>query len=407
VIAFSEKLESDEACTNQETQHCLGCHQRVFVGLVGIADPLREGVSRSVAKCRRAGVEVKMITGDDPRTARSIARQCGILEQDDDLLMTSTEFQQIKDNELPEIAKRIRVLARSNPFDKLRLVQALQGKHSVVAVTGDGTNDAPALKAAEVGLSMGSGTEVAKEASDIVLVDDNFASIVTGIRWGRTLYENIQRFLQFQLSVNVVALLSALIGPMVGVPLPLTVPQLLWINIIMDTFAALALSTDPPRPRYMEQPPVQREKHIITKSMVVTIGISSLYQVAVLIFVLLTNIFGGKTELEKLTIFFTVFVMFQFWHKFNCRSLRHNESPFQNLIQNKNFIFIVLTITAVQILMVQVGGPIGELFRTMPLSLPTWLWILLLTATVLPVAWLARQIAFWMGAEPATASVER
>lgn len=404
VIAFSEKLPGDEMCTSQEAQNCIRCHQRVFVGMVGIADPLREGVSHSVACCRRAGVEVKMITGDDPRTARSIAKQCGILESDDDLLMTSTDFQDVKDDELQELAKRICVLARSNPLDKLRLVRALQGKQAVVAVTGDGTNDAPALKAAEVGLSMGSGTEVAKEASDIVLVDDNFASIVTGIRWGRTLYENIQRFLQFQLSVNVVALLCALIGPLVGVPLPLTVPQLLWINIIMDTFAALALSTDPPRPRYMEQPPVQRDRHIITKSMVITIGICSLYQVALLIFVLLTNSFGGKTELEKLTIFFTVFVMFQFWHKFNCRSLRHDESPFQKLIQNKNFIFIVLTITAVQILMVQIGGPIGDLFRTMPLNLSTWLWISLLTASILPVAWLARQIAFWIGAESLSTS---
>jgi Ca2+-transporting ATPase len=244
---------------------------------------------------------------------------------------------------------------------------------------------------------MGSGHEVAKEASDIILLDDNFASIITGIRWGRTLYENIQRFLQFQLSVNVVALLCALIGPLIGVPLPFTVPQLLWINIIMDTFAALALSTDPPRKRYMTQPPVPRQAHIITKSMAFNILMNSLYQVGILIFVLLTNILDGKKELEQLTIFFTVFVMFQFWHKFNCRSLRNNESPFEQLNKNKNFIFIITIITIVQIFMVQIGGPIGELFRTMPLSLETWLKILLLTSTIIPVAWFNRQLIYRLG----------
>jgi Ca2+-transporting ATPase len=399
VIAFSEKVEEGTSVSYSRIEDWLKRTDGVFIGIIGIADPIRPEVPGAVATCKRAGVDVKMITGDDPRTAISIARQAGIFTEGD-LMMTSAEFSKVDESTLPSVASKICVMARSSPGDKYRLVQALHKLGNVVAVTGDGTNDAPALKAADVGLSMGKcGTEVAKEASDIVLVDDNFASIVTAVRWGRTLYENIQRFIQFQLSVNVVALLCAFIGPLMGIPLPLTVPQLLWINIIMDTFAALALSTEPSRPGTMNRPPVRRDAHIIMPSMMVTIGISSLYQVALLLVLLGTNFLGGQTELEKLTIFFTVFVMFQFWHKFNCRSLRHDESPFQRLWLNKNFIVIVTIITLAQILMVQIGGPIGELFRTMPIRLETWLWILLLTATILPVAWLARQIAHWTGAE--------
>jgi len=401
VIAFSELLSNHEKCSKQDVVSCINCKERVFVGMVGIADPLRPEANDSVRVCHEAGVEVKMFTGDDLRTAMSIAKQCGILKSPDDIILTHREIENLNEEELKAKLPNMRVLARSSPDDKARLVRALRSDQSVIAVTGDGFNDTPALKAADVGLSMGSGHEIAKEASDMVLLDDNLSTIVTAIRWGRTLYENIQRFLQFQLSVNVVALLCAFLGPLVGIPLPLTVPQLLWINIIMDTFAALALSTDPPRVRYMYQPPIRRQAHIITKSMAITILINSLYQVGVLIFVLLTNIFGGTSELEELTIFFTVFVMFQFWHKFNCRSLRHDESPFEKLYKNKNFIFIVTVITAVQIVIVQIGGAIGEIFRTTPLNLTTWLWVLLLTFTIIPIAWLARWVAYVAKAEPA------
>jgi Ca2+-transporting ATPase len=399
VLAFAEK-RAPEGCAGGDRAACDACAGRVLAGLVGIADPLRQGVTESLDTCRRAGVEVTMVTGDEVGTARAIARQSGILRSDDDLVLTSGDLAQLSDEELQERAPRIRVLARSHPLDKLRLVRALkEGGTRVVAVTGDGINDTPALKAADVGLAMGTGHEVAREASDIVLVDDNFASIVTGVRWGRALYQNIQRFLQFQLSVNVVALACALIGPLVGYPLPFTVPQLLWINIIMDTFAALALSTDPPREGAMSRPPVPRQAHVLTPAMAVGIGINSLFQVAVLLWVLLANPFGAATELERLTVFFTVFVMFQFWHKFNCRALRHDESPFEKLLKNKNFLFIVLTITVAQAVLVQVGGPVGEIFRTTPLAWATWGWILLLTASILPVAWLARQVAYWVGAE--------
>lgn len=402
VIGFSEKLPGVHQCTAEARKSCLSCGERAFVGLVGIKDPLRDGVRVALNSCRAAGVEVKMLTGDDLGTARSIARDSGIMESDTDLVLTSNEFQKLTDADLAHVAPKLRVLARSSPMDKLRLVRALRTDSSVVAVTGDGINDTPALKAADVGLAMGSGHEVAKEASDIVLVDDNFASIVTGISWGRTLYENIQRFLQFQLSVNVVALACALIGPLVGVPLPFTVPQLLWINIIMDTFAALALSTDPPRSRYMKQSPVPRGAHIITPAMAVTIGINSIYQVGVLLTLLLTDFLGGDSVLQKQAIFFTVFVMFQFWHKFNCRSLRHNESPFERILQSRNFLVIVGAITVVQVVMVQLSDVVpivGEVFRTVPLTLDKWLWILLVTSTVLPVAWFARQVAYWVGAE--------
>ena len=403
VIAFSEKIDGDGSCHGGDIQKCLKCGNRAFLGLVGIADPLREEVPDAVAQCRSAGIDVKMITGDNSRTANAIAKQCGIIHPGD-LSITSAELQQFSDEELRDIAPKIKVLSRSTPVDKLRLVQTLIDLNYVVAVTGDGTNDAPALKAADVGLSMGkSGTEVAKEASDIVILDDNFRSIVTAVHWGRALYENIQRFLQFQLSVNVVALLIVLLGPLFGVPLPFTVLQLLWINIIMDTFAGIALSTEPPRPRSMKRLPIPRKAHMISPAMMVTIGISSIYQVVIMFIVLFTDFLGGpyklggENELEKLTILFTVFVMFQFWHKFNCRSLHFDESPFQKLFQNPNFIVIVTIITIAQIFMVQTGGPIGELFRTTPLPLETWGWILLLTATILPVAWFARYVSNLLG----------
>jgi Ca2+-transporting ATPase len=330
-------------------------------------------------------------------------------------IVTSEEFAQVSDDDLPQFAENLQVLARSTPMDKLRLVKALHRKGEVVAMTGDGTNDAPALKFADVGLSMGiAGTEVAKEASDIVLVDDNFKSIITGVWWGRTLYQNIQRFLQFQLSVNVVALTCAFIGPLIGVPLPLTVTQLLWINIIMDTFAAIAFSTDPPRKHTMRQKPIPRQTHIITPSMLATLLINSFYQVGILFAALYGGWFLAEDKrfefhkevkyddnIEALTVFFTIFVMFQFWHKFNCRSLRHDESRFALLFKNPLFIVIVVVITFVQIIMVQASEyyHIGSIFRTVALDGMQWLAILLLTVTILPVAWLSRMVCYWTGIE--------
>ncbi len=419
VIAFTVKENDDD----------LECGGQTLLALIGIADPIRPEVRASVETCFTAGVAVKMITGDAEPTAIAIAKQAGILSEDycnddDDatqirkgeLALTTTGLAEMDDEQLLQAIPSLKVLARSTPMDKLRLVKAMHRSGEVVAMTGDGTNDAPALKFADVGVSMGkTGTEVAKEASDVVLIDDNFKSIVTGIWWGRTLYQNIQRFLQFQLSVNVVAMSCALIGPLVGIPLPLTVPQLLWINIIMDTFAAIALSCDPPRRKSMERKPISRDASIITPSMGLSILMNSLYQVVILLAALYCGWFltdeakfdfavdplGKKENLEALTVFFTIFVMFQFWHKFNCRSLRYDESPFELLHKNKLFLVIVGTITATQVVMVQASAylGIGEIFRTVALDLTQWMEIALLTATIIPVAWAVRLMIHRLGWE--------
>ncbi len=409
VLAFCEAEAdwSQESALENATQEPTG----ILTGIIGIADPLRAEVPLAVVQCAKAGIVVKMVTGDALPTARAIAREAGIYTgAESELVMTSDEFNAISDADLPEKARALRVLARSTPADKLRLVKALHHDGDVVAMTGDGTNDAPALKFADVGLAMGrTGTEVAKEASDIVLVDDNFKNIVTGILWGRTLFQNIQRFLQFQLSVNAVALLCAVIGPCVGVPLPLTVTQLLWINIIMDTFAAIAYSTQPPRASVLNQSPIPRDSSIITAEMMINIVLVGIYQTAILFMAL----FGGwfvdaehvydrsisaidpnylEHNLPALTIFFTMLVMFQFWHKFNCRSLSGRESAFADIFKCRGFLSIVLMITVTQIILVQVPQ-VGVFFRTQPLTLLQWGEIALLTSSVLVVGWIARKIA--------------
>ncbi len=415
-LGFCEKVLTDAEAKAlaeggpEDQRAVLESETFAFVAFVGISDPPRPEAKDAVERCKGAGIQVKMITGDALPTAVAIAKAVGIYDgTPDQTAMTSEEFRKISDEDLPSAAEKIRVLARSTPSDKLRMVQALHKMGEVVAMTGDGTNDAPALKAADVGLSMGqTGSEVAKEASDVVLVDDNFQSVATGVWWGRSLFQNIRRFLQFQLSVNFTALLCSTLGPVVGVPLPLTVTQLLWINIIMDTFAALALSTDPPRPHVMKEKPVPRDANVVTKSMLVSIVVSGLYQVAILFAALFGGWFvTGKAfstngtdaeNLESLTIFFTTLVMFQFWHKFNCRALRSDESPFTLLYKNKAFLGIVFSITALQIVMVQIPI-VGSLFRTQPLSLSQWLEIVALTATILPVAWLGRIAAHKFGFE--------
>jgi len=410
VLAFCEMdgdQASDEALEKAEEEP-----NGILTGILGIADPLRVEVPAAVENCRKAGIVVKMVTGDSLPTARAIALEAGIYSgSDSELVMTSAEFNAISDADLPEKARSLRVLARSTPSDKLRLVKALHQDGEVVAMTGDGTNDAPALKFADVGLSMGkTGTEVAKEASDIVLVDDNFKNIVTGVLWGRTLFQNIQRFLQFQLSVNAAALLCAVIGPCVGVPLPLTVTQLLWINIIMDTFAAIAYSTQPPRESVLEQPPIPRNSSIISAEMLINILLVGLFQTGMLF----AALFGGwfvdpefaydasisildkeaylERNIQALTVFFTMLVMFQFWHKFNCRSLSGHESAFSGILKCRVFLGIILLITLTQVILVQVPQ-VGIFFRTVPLSLIQWLEITAFTSSVLAVGWIARKFA--------------
>ncbi len=374
----------------------------VFTGWVGIRDPLRDDVKEAVRQCRAAGIEVKMITGDTIETARAIGREIGLLDAPDSLAMTHAEFEKLTDEELSERLHRLRVLARALPADKYRIVRLLQAQNHVVAMTGDGTNDAPALKKADVGLAMGiSGTEVAKEASKIVLLDDAFSTIVRGVHWGRALYENIQRFIQFQLTINVSALLIAFLGPFLGVKPPFTVLQLLWINVIMDTFAAIALCSEPPRANLMHRPPKRRDESILTPAMLGNIGITAAFFVVVMITLLLGmqhhGWFGGgnmsadfpQLTMRQVTSFFTVYVFFQVWNQINCRSLSPRESGLHRLFENPQFLVIASLTVVGQVLIVTLGG---RVFNVEPLGVVDWLVIAGATSSVLVFAEVARRI---------------
>jgi Ca2+-transporting ATPase len=384
----------------------------VFAGFVAIRDPLREDVKEAVEQCRRAGIEVKMITGDNVETARAIGAEVGLLDRPDALVLTSQELAALDDDELKDRLPRLRVLARARPLDKFRIVKALQELNEVVAVTGDGTNDAPALKKADVGLAMGqAGTEVAKEASKIVLLDDAFSTIVKAVHWGRSLYENIQRFIQFQLTINVSALVIAFLGPFFGVKPPFTILQLLWINVIMDTFASIALCSEPPRPGLMRLPPKRRDESIVTRPMLWNIFTTAAFFVVVMMVLLVGMEWGHwfagagarSTEFPELTdrqvsIFFTVYVLFQAWNEINCRSLVSDVSGFRGLFRNPIFLAIVGAIVLGQVLIITFGG---EVFKVEPLSLLDWLVMTAFTASVLVFAEAARRVR--LAARPLTA----
>lgn len=376
----------------------------VFAGFVAIRDPLREDVKEAIEQCRRAGIEVKMITGDNLETARAIGGDIGLLDKAEGVVLTSAEFNALDDEQLKQQLPRLRILARARPLDKFRMVKLLQELKEVVAVTGDGTNDAPALKKADVGLSMGrAGTEVAKEASKIVLLDDSFATIVKAVHWGRSLYENIQRFIQFQLTINVSALVIALLGPFFGVKPPFTILQLLWINVIMDTLAAIALCSEPPRPGLLQMPPKKRDENILTRSMLGNIFTTAAFFVVVMM-TLLVGMENGQwfagtspvsSEFPELTvrqvsIFFTVYVLFQVWNEINCRSLVPEVSGFQGLFRNPIFLSIVGVIVVVQVLIVSTF--VGEVFKVEPLSMLDWVMIALFTSSVLLFAEVTRRI---------------
>ena len=344
--------------------------------LVAIADPVREEVPAAVAECIRAGIDVKIVTGDTPATATEIARQIGLSQFGKGaLILTGPEVAALSDEELRACAKDIVIIARARPMDKQRLVHALQACGEVVAVTGDGTNDAPALKAAHVGLSMGDGTAVAKEASDITILDNSFASIGRAVMWGRSLYRNIQRFILFQLTVNVCACLTVLAGAFMGTDAPLTVTQMLWVNLIMDTFAAMALASLPPTESVMHERPRDRRKFIISTPMW-----QFILSVGGLFFVLMTALLwyferDGHINAQDQSIFFTTFVMLQFWNIFNARAFLTHRSAF-NLRGCKGFLTIITIIFFGQILIVQFGG---EMFNATPLSWSHWLLIILAT----------------------------
>lgn len=355
----------------------------IWLGAVAIADPIRQEVPKAIEMCRAAGVEVKMVTGDSKETAEHIAREIGILEPKDSSgkVISGPEFRAMDYEEALSAVQRVKVIARARPKDKQRLVELLQDLGEVVAVTGDGTNDAPALKQAQVGLAMGKiGTDVAKEASDIIILDDSFNSIENAVMWGRSLYQNIQKFVLFQLTINVAACGLALLGPFIGIDLPFTVIQLLWINLIMDTFAALALATEPPNMEVMKVPPRDPQEFIISQSMATSIfTVAPIFLVFFVGFLQVIQKDGMVTPLE-LTLFFTTFVMLQVWNIFNAKCFGTSQSVFSSLLNNKSFLAIVGGIFLGQIFMVQFGG---TFFRTVPLSWQNWLIITAITSVVL------------------------
>lgn len=363
-----------------------------FLGVVAISDPIRPDVPAAVAKCQSAGIGIKIVTGDTPGTATEIARQIGLWKPEDTERnrITGVAFAELSDEEALDRVMDLKIMSRARPTDKQRLVQLLQQKGAVVAVTGDGTNDAPALNHAQVGLSMGTGTSVAKGASDITLLDDSFNSIGTAVMWGRSLYKNIQRFIVFQLTINFVALLIVLLGSIVGTELPLTVTQMLWVNLIMDTFAALALASIPPSESVMNDKPRRSTDFIISKAMQHNIfGVGTLFLVVLMAMIYyFTNADGGMT-VQRLTIFFTFFVMLQFWNLFNARVFGTTDSAFKGLTKSYGMELIVLAILGGQFLIVQFGGAV---FRTEPLDWQTWLIIIGSSSLVLWIGELIRLV---------------
>ena len=364
-----------------------------YLGFVAIADPIRREVPPAMQTCMQAGLQVKIITGDVSDTAREIARQAGLWRGDEgeDALITGAAFSALSEKEALIVSRKLKVMSRARPADKLRLVRLLQQQEYVVAVTGDGTNDAPALNYANVGLAMGSGTSVAKEAGDIILLDDSFASIVHALRWGRSIYQNIQRFIQFQLTINVVALVLAFIGPLIGINLPLTITQMLWVNLIMDTFAALALASEPSNPEVLKNKPRKVKDFIITRAMGANIFAQASFFLVLLIGLMLyfRHDTGAMTPYE-LSFFFTGFVLLQFWNLFNARCLGSVRSAFNGIKHNPWFMVIAGLIIVLQICIVQFGG---RVFRTVPLSFRDWMILLLFSSCVLWIGEIRRFFA--------------
>ena len=357
-----------------------------FVAAFAIEDPVREDVPSAVATCRNAGIEIKIVTGDNSATAIEIARQIGVWPKTGEVCdrwhITGTEFESLSDEEAFERVVDLKVMSRARPADKQRLVEMLQKHGEVVAVTGDGTNDAPALNHAHVGLSLGSGTSVAKQASDITLLDDSFHSIAGAVMWGRSLYKNIQRFLFFQLVVNLTALLLVLGGAIIGTEMPLTVTQILWVNLIMDTFAALALASLPPSREVMAEKPRKQTDFIISKPMAKGILLCSMLFFACSLVLLFwcKNSGTAGIDIHELTIFFTVFVMLQLWNLFNAKSFGSNHSAFHRIYADRGMLLVLLLILVGQWLIVSFGG---KMFRTVPLTWQEWGMIIAVTSLVL------------------------
>lgn len=382
------------------------CDCLKFVGIVAIADPVRPDVPAAVHEVLQAGIKVKVVTGDTPGTAKEIGRQIGLWDDstDGDInIATGADIANMSDDRLKERVEDLKIIARARPMDKKRLVESLQANNEVVAVTGDGTNDAPALKAAQVGLSMGDGTSVAKEASDITIIDNSFTSIGRAVMWGRSLYQNIQRFILFQVTVNVAACLIVLAGAFIGMQSPLTVTQMLWVNLIMDTFAAMALASLPPNPAVMRDAPRSRTAFIINGPMWMSIiGVGGLFFFMLLGLlwyfehtdittltdigrVTFSRVNTGLSDYE-LSLFFTIFVFLQFWNMFNARAFETGRSAF-HFKGCRGFVVIAAAIFFGQILIVQLGG---QLFNVVPLKLIDWTIIIGSTSLVLWIGELIR-----------------
>lgn len=369
----------------------------IFMGIVAIADPVRNDVPAAVQKCMAAGITVKIVTGDTPGTAKEIGRQIGLWtkKDSDSAIITGAEFEKLSDDELDKKVLGLKIIARARPMDKKRLVESLQRNNQVVAVTGDGTNDAPALKAAHVGLSMGDGTSVAKEASDITIIDNSFSSICRAVMWGRSLYQNIQRFLLFQLTVNVAACFIVLVGAFMGTESPLTVTQMLWVNLIMDTFGAMALASLPPSQSVMKDKPRDRKAFILTKPMMKDIiGVGGFFFLLLVAFLYIfqhteitqmTDLLhcqigeaNGLSSYEQ-TLLFSIFVWTHLWYMFNTRSFETGKSFFQ-LKMSKEFFSIVAIIFIGQIVIVEV---LYDFFNCTPMKLVDWIIIVVLSSLVL------------------------
>lgn len=363
-----------------------------FVGFVAISDPVRSDVPEAVQQCLKAGIDVKIVTGDTPGTAREIARQIGTYNDAADAgnVITGPEFEALSDDEAAKRVMGLKIMCRARPMDKQRLVRLLQEQDAVVAVTGDGTNDAPALKAAQVGLSMGDGTSVAKEASDITIIDNSFTSIARAVMWGRSLYRNIQRFLLFQLTINVAACVVVMIGSLIGTDSPLTITQMLWVNLIMDTFAAGALASLPPNPKVMKDRPRKSGANgdfIITKPMAWNIFATGAIFVAIQVALLLWLGKDGELSAYSQSEFFTFFVMLQFWNMFNAKAYMTGASAFKGLGNNPAFLLVCAIILVGQFLIVTFGG---EMFNVVPLNPESWGIIIASTSLVLWVGELLR-----------------
>lgn len=365
-----------------------------FLGFVAISDPVRADVPDAVQRCLSAGIDVKIVTGDTRGTASEIGRQIGICSATtpDADIITGPDFEALSDEEAAQRVMSLKIMCRARPMDKQRLVRLLQEQGAVVAVTGDGTNDAPALKAAQVGLSMGDGTSVAKEASDITIIDNSFGSITRAVMWGRSLYKNIQRFLLFQLTINVAACFIVMLGSLVGSSSPLTITQMLWVNLIMDTFAAAALASLPPSWAVMKDKPRKSGVNgdfIITRNMALNIFAYAAVFVAVQMFILVAYKADGAITAVEMSEFFTIFVLLQFWNMFNAKAYMTGASAFSGLHKSASFLIVALVILLGQYLIVTYGG---TMFGVTPLPLATWGKIILCTSLVLAVPELWRVV---------------